>query len=114
MQTGVLDELYADDMAENAKTERKMQDFHKRLTTTISTTTISTKKLKPCTCLYIESRTVNQSLLLPNLLYAELLSIFDCLTNLVRSGFDELFPVTTFLTVSQSHDTLASMFLYIT
>ena len=59
-----------------------------------------------------------QYLLLPNLLYAELLSIFDCLTNFpslpVRSGFDELFPVTTFLTVSQSHDTLASMFLYIT
>ena len=46
------------------------------------------------------------------------LVIFDCLTNFpslpVRSGFDELFPVTTFLTVSQSHDTLASMFLYIT
>ena len=60
----------------------------------------------------------SQKLLLPNLLYAELLSIFDCLTNFpslpVRSGFDELFPVTTFLTVSQSHDTLASMFLYIT
>ena len=52
------------------------------------------------------------------LVYAELLSIFDCLTNFpslpVRSGFDELFPVTTFLTVSQSHDTLISMFLYIT
>ena len=59
-----------------------------------------------------------QLLLLPNLLYAELLSIFDCLTNFpslpVRSGFDELFPVTTFLTVVQSHDTLISMFLYIT
>ena len=58
------------------------------------------------------------SLLVPNLLYAELLSIFDCLTNFpslpVRSGFDELFPVTTFLTVVQSHDTLISMFLYIT
>ena len=58
------------------------------------------------------------SVLLPNLLYAELLSIFDCLTNFpslpVRSGFDELFPVTTFLTVVQSHDTLISMFLYIT
>ena len=57
-------------------------------------------------------------MLLPNLLYAELLSIFDCLTNFpslpVRSGFDELFPVTTFLTVVQSHDTLISMFLYIT
>ena len=56
--------------------------------------------------------------LLPNLLYAELLSIFDCLTNFpslpVRSGFDELFPVTTFLTVVQSHDMLISMFLYIT
>ena len=55
--------------------------------------------------------------LLPNLLYAELLSFFDCLTNFpslpVRSGFDELFPVTTFLTVVQSHDTLISMFLYI-
>ena len=58
------------------------------------------------------------NVLLPNLLYAELLSIFDCLTNFpslpVRSGFDELFPVTTFLTVVQSHDTLISMFVYIT
>ena len=57
-------------------------------------------------------------LLLPNLLYAELLSNFDCLTNFpslpARSGFDELFPVTTFLTVVQSHDMLISMFLYIT
>ena len=61
---------------------------------------------------------LKQIILLPNLLYAELLSIFDCLTNFpslpVRSGFDELFPVTTFLTVVQSHDTLISMFLYIT
>ena len=64
------------------------------------------------------SSITEQFVLLPNLLYAELLSIFDCLTNFpslpVRSGFDELFPVTTFLTVSQSHDTLISMFLYIT
>ena len=41
-----------------------------------------------------------------------------CLANFpslpVRSGFDVLFPVTTFLTVSQLHDTLISMFLYIT
>ena len=63
-------------------------------------------------------RLLTHFILLPNLLYAELLSIFDCLTNFpslpVRSGFDELFPVTTFLTVSQPHDTLASMFLYIT
>ena len=71
-------------------------------------------------CINILKDYMYQILLLPNLLklYAELLSIFDCLTNFpslpVRSGFDELFPVTTFLTVSQSHDTLASMFLYIT
>ena len=38
--------------------------------------------------------------LLPNLLYAEVLSIFDCLASFrslpVRSGFEELFPVRTF------------------
>ena len=38
-------------------------------------------------------------------------SIFDCLATFpslpVRSGFEELFHVRTFLTVSQSHDTVA-------
>ena len=38
------------------------------------------------------------------------LSIFDCFATFrslpVRSGFEELFPVRTFLTVSQSHDAL--------
>ena len=52
-----------------------------------------------------------QILLLPNLLYAELLSIFDCLATFpslpVRSCFEELFPMRTFLTVSQSPDTVA-------
>ena len=37
--------------------------------------------------------------LLPNLLYEELMSIFDCLATFpslpVRSGFEELFPVNT-------------------
>ena len=50
--------------------------------------------------------------LLPNVLYKELLSIFDCLATFlslpVRSGFEGLFPGKTFLTVSQSRDRLIS------
>ena len=52
-----------------------------------------------------------QKHLLPNLLYTELLSIFNCLATFlslpVRSGFEELFPMRTFFTVSQSRDTVA-------
>ena len=49
--------------------------------------------------------------ILPNVLYAELVvSIFYCLATFQslpgRSGFKELFPVRTFLTVSQSRDGL--------
>ena len=51
-------------------------------------------------------------LLLPNVLYKESFSIFDCLATFlslpVRSGFEELFPGKTFLTVSQSRDRLIS------
>ena len=54
-----------------------------------------------------------QDLLLPNLLYAELLSIFDCLATFLslqaRSDFKELFPMRTFFTVSQSRDTVAQL-----
>ena len=65
-----------------------------------------------------DGKFVKQSKMLNNSAYSRLGNNFDCLTNFpslpVRSGFDELFPVTTFLTVVQSHDTLISMFLYIT
>ena len=64
--------------------------------------------VQPCLCRTC-SETVNKNIKL---------SFFKSSENIqkkeVRSGFDELFPVTTFLTVSQSHDTLISMFLYIT
>ena len=50
-------------------------------------------------------------ILLPNLVYAELLSIFDCLAAFpslpVQSCFEELFPMRNFFTVSQSCDTVA-------
>ena len=60
----------------------------------------------------IAEQSRKQTELLPNILYKELLSIFDCLTTFlslpVRSGFEELFPGKTFLTVSQSRDRLIS------
>ena len=53
---------------------------------------------------------MNTFFISPNVLYAELVSIFYCLATFQslpgRSGYKELFPVRTFLTVSQSRDGL--------
>ena len=56
------------------------------------------------------NKAVHYLKLLPNVLYAELLSIFDCSTTFmslpVQSSFEELFHRRIFLTLSQSCDNL--------